>query len=1582
MYAEGGIGGARSYGAIKSERVNPAEIVSYKNNLFKFIAESMVDLDEAERILIVLRVFEYATEDGLILANRLNLSPHEISDVLTTPSFVDKHRPLMAEARRLVTRFYMYIDQSNRPYADKIINLGGNIEDDRESIGDDRKKKRKVQLSEKASELVDKVDSFYLTYIKNKTFEGVSNPETTKFEQAYDSFVKQHVFASRELFYAGTCRQIIGKKLGVGPEDDKALKKELAKRKIKEDFVSKFFGSQFVTKEDVDAVAKVINVDPENFRKARMSPLASVYVIAQNEAKKEARKAIQNSLDIRYGKGNAVVIEYGDGDMRVEKDVHVNKSSEIEQAIFEKDAKDFEGKYYRQKLDKALSEKKLLEAFSLLKKGEITERIEEICDLCLADNRFHTNWQQEEFFWIAQQRQDVGTKLFDSLINNPGHTDYIGFVTLAIGLEDEARFINAFEKMSQDTSFVSDGITSSFIKFSERTSKSDSFKQKIIEYVFKYPEKINFSAEMLKELSLSDSSFFERYYQQIFARENAARRGLSIDISKVSEVCKELGKKDVYKRMYEDLKGNAVNFSYYLSHGPIEFFELYPGDAKEGIEICSATLKNDSLLSILRKIAKYPQIYQDEMASILKHVEEGGSQYEKIKAYAFVGNDGAVITELHNQFEEVKKLDSTLGKIVGASVFTGNSADETVATLNEINKLKNLLSRDVVPVLTLSSPELAREIARFFAQHDGMNTATAIAISLNDTNFINELLEEGVFLDRDYLSDYMPTYEMKLALKAGNYKKFENVLLSVLQNERQNAMDYVTRYIFDDCKGEPEKIALVLNILYEQGKYDYIKSMVEYYASKEDLAFAGDIYKKLYKQLIETGVPEETGEGLYFSLSPFAGPVIWFAYRIGDIEMLHKLFYFFQKEDRPQHANKCLELLKRLNGDVVENSSKLQLTLAEQKYIEMYKDISNPKSIDVDAWIREKENNRNPTHASSTVARVFNKLFSTDPELFAGNMVAKADDTDARKISQLLIQIFPEIFDNKAKERSENSPKGFSGILNGIFGEAYDPSGYERSKRPSAAAYLRPRSAEALWGGDPKISEKDLANFKVMTTDKPVTCFQMTDMYFGSTKREEKWQKLPVPINRRSLGSGDTVEVTITELEYTGGGQIILPNPNESNVQPQSIICTDNNGNKVVGQIERNINGITSVDLGSQKDGKGSINTVVYQYELAPSEIDTEIPQEDFDRHVDHLKKILGGQQEKLLEENVRLPEDVYVFLESIRELTPYEKAIEIENYAREVTYYDFDNGEVKEQKFGRTPNELLTIMQFRMEDIRKKKPELAEQLSNKLFAGVCTDFANLTASMCRAAGVPAGVAVGFMQDGDKVTLERAHAVCVVPWPTTNGDIDTVMLDGTPEGVTDDEKARMGFRLESLSTRRASREDGAEMRGRAEKRIAELTALLDSGDMDAIEKLDIREIKELLDVVFSKKLKGSNVDMIESVLSAARYAGMSKLVQSEELKDKVEFTRFIDGEVKTFKANKTISKNTEARGERLMRIFEEYAHAYSRDIEVFSQAEAYDLLLNIFGMVGKSLTPLENKVTKLAIAYLKAKDQRDSRRVT
>jgi hypothetical protein len=137
---------------------------------------------------------------------------------------------------------------------------------------------------------------------------------------------------------------------------------------------------------------------------------------------------------------------------------------------------------------------------------------------------------------------------------------------------------------------------------------------------------------------------------------------------------------------------------------------------------------------------------------------------------------------------------------------------------------------------------------------------------------------------------------------------------------------------------------------------------------------------------------------------------------------------------------------------------------------------------------------------------------------------------------------------------------------------------------------------------------------------------------------------------------------------------------------------------------------------------------------------------------------------------------DTRGFLASLLPLPPRERMLQVLRYVRENSFYD--KKEPHKEREARASMDPLRRIQS-MQDRARATGTI------KIFAGVCADFAFVTAAMCEAVNVRVGIDTGLMVKNGVATVVDKHAIAWAPWPDTRSGIQIIELDGTPSGAVD-----------------------------------------------------------------------------------------------------------------------------------------------------------------------------------------------------
>lgn len=253
--------------------------------------------------------------------------------------------------------------------------------------------------------------------------------------------------------------------------------------------------------------------------------------------------------------------------------------------------------------------------------------------------------------------------------------------------------------------------------------------------------------------------------------------------------------------------------------------------------------------------------------------------------------------------------------------------------------------------------------------------------------------------------------------------------------------------------------------------------------------------------------------------------------------------------------------------------------------------------------------------------------------------------------------------------------------------------------------------------------------------------------------------------------------------------------------------------------------------------------------------------------------KEVGKKITPLDEVIVQLDEEELLFLDSIKNDTPKQKLIKIEQYVRTHSFYDQDNKEVMEVKRGKSLDERMYICSRRVEELKDKNPELTPQLEGKKWAGVCADFANITVAMLRKAGFLCGQVSGFLPSGPSVMTTNAHGVAYAIMPDEKGHNALILVDGTPHGSS-------GDRLSLAEQDVVRTEQEKQIEEELVEKLDEIEKVISSGDKQQIDKILSEtfngNLEDMLNVTLTKEVRTTHYHHLQNLLNAYRYSPLKE----------------------------------------------------------------------------------------------------------
>lgn len=577
-----------------------------------------------------------------------------------------------------------------------------------------------------------------------------------------------------------------------------------------------------------------------------------------------------------------------------------------------------------------------------------------------------------------------------------------------------------------------------------------------------------------------------------------------------------------------------------------------------------------------------------------------------------------------------------------------------------------------------------------------------------------------------------------------------------------------------------------------------------------------------------------------------------------------------------------------------------------------------------------------------------NQTIKEAPELFMDTFRAK-DDKDVIYtndfMSRMFYYMFPEAQANRERALEEEKRKGLFGGLGGVFGGV-------RSEKDSTMNY--DQGVEGLASVDESgYYEMVKANREVLKLREPLppSTFIVSGIFGNHT--ESGWTKVNIPLNQEIQDPAK--ETTFEFVDEKASQTINLPRIAGAKIITERLKgITSKNKEVPVKILEENNLGEVRVDKG--KEAKRL--TYSQSFSEAPKTM-AEVTQRDYEKFRKDFERSFGNVMTKPIGD---LGDELDVFVRGLKDKSPREQVIAIQEFCYEYGYYNLD----KEPRDTNNFEERLSIMEGRMDDLKEKDPKLA----HKLYAGICTDFATLTTALLRKAGFVSGISTGFVPEAGSTLIktDRAHAVSYVLWPcfakASQGKPDMIIVDGTPSSITP----------KIVEQEKKAQEIHKELGVDAEKELAQLEHILKTMDVEAIKKLDNGKLEQTLNHILYG-VKQSHVDVMNRVLNASRYAGFDILEMTRgSLEDQIEFRKFLEEEI--HKEKSASHENRERRGEELFNTMLEFTRRFSKDKNVHGKDEALDVLDKIFDMSRRYLDPIEERSAAAVVTYLRARKMR------
>ncbi len=627
--------------------------------------------------------------------------------------------------------------------------------------------------------------------------------------------------------------------------------------------------------------------------------------------------------------------------------------------------------------------------------------------------------------------------------------------------------------------------------------------------------------------------------------------------------------------------------------------------------------------------------------------------------------------------------------------------------------------------------------------------------------------------------------------------------------------------------------------------------------------------------------------------------------------------------------------------------------LADRYMLEILNLLQNPTLEGINRFLAfsNPEHNLKGNRLSVSMVNRLNKILKTEPLTFM-NTIAAVESRE-NDLKSIINRLFPEVVLKKAKEKSRVADYLKKTFLN-LRGKK------ERSK----ASGLFQQFSTSMKDGNPLEKNGETA-LELRDVPNQLIILALYGKYNVNTRM---WDKANFPI---ALDLNEPVR------EYT----FTLPNI-DTNVEVALPMLV---GARMISERIRGIKKDgTEIDISHRTDATGQVivnpNKEIQKivYSLSISEVPAsprDISQKDYDNFKHAWIRDKGLD---LIENITKLSPACLVFLESIKNKTPKEQLILIENFVRDIGYYDMDNGEIQNSKDGVSLEDRFEIMEARMQTIKQSDPSLKD----KKYAGVCSDFNSLLVGMLRKAGFVSGMSNCFMPKKILKATEL-HAVAYAVWPSSSGGkFQVVTLDGTPGSASPDQESLISqLQQKSLADREKEHAvQEKELLKNAEAKLTKIEEALANYDKAKIEALTNGELESVLNIILQYRVKESHYVVVETVCNVLKFSKYSILHEDNpkppdfsDLDTKVKFLNYLD---KNIINELRLLAERDAQlpaGEKFIELFRNTARTFVKYGTAKDTREAYEKLKSVFDMVGNRLDQTERRAVAVTLNYLQAK---------
>ncbi|MFO1463120.1 MAG: HEAT repeat domain-containing protein [bacterium] len=452
--------------------------------------------------------------------------------------------------------------------------------------------------------------------------------------------------------------------------------------------------------------------------------------------------------------------------------------------------------------------------------------------------------------------------------------------------------------------------------------------------------------------------------------------------------------------------------------------------------------------------------------------------------------------------------------------------------------------------------------------------------------------------------------------------------------------------------------------------------------------------------------------------------------------------------------------------------------------------------------------------------------------------------------------------------------------------------------------------------------------------------------------------KTAIPLSREI--SGPAVETKLTLSAIPKEGTLSLPLPPDGKLVPGKIRGLDAKGNEIPLTARIDSQGKASVDI--------PIPLSQVSYAITKPAKTNPISDLREREYAQFLRELDPIARRDLTAPIPGLPVDLTARLHEpdFLRLAPKEKVLRIQAMVRELGWYDKKNDEVSSQKVGRPVAEQIFFSEQRLAELRKKDPSIP---AKKRFAGVCSDFALITAAMLREAGFAAGILEGIQLQGKEAKLDDLHSCAFLPWPGKPGKFLLIPVDGTPS-TNPETKPEEDSTPDSMRETDPSLEE-SNLGGNGQNIPTDLE------DNSRPRRNERTETPTSLPI--ESESRRSHLRILRRVLEATLYSGLGR--QGKKL-DENALADFFKREIEQERASLAPEDTETPADAELRELLRDYARRFQRSGAAKNATEAWALLEMIGVLAAPSLDDAERRafaVLARQLYYLDlAEEQRPS----